>query len=69
MMDYEKDADKIIAIFDSHHVDEFDIPWLARMVIINAHPHVLDKIESFAIHLVSKRQLEYNDGYVQDTLF
>ena len=68
-MDYEKDARTIINIFDSHNVDETDIPWLARMVIIGAHQTVLDKIESFAIHLVSKRQMEYNNGYVQDVLF
>lgn len=68
-MNYEKDAQTIIDIFDSHHVDDTDLPWLARMVIINSHTAILDKIEKFAIQLVSKRQLEYNGGYVQDALF
>lgn len=68
-MNYEKDALKIIGIFDSHSVDEHDMPWLARMVILNSPVVVLDKIEKFALHLVSKRQMEYNNGYVQDTLF
>jgi outer membrane lipopolysaccharide assembly protein LptE/RlpB len=71
---FQKYADKILAIFSDGRVRDHDLMYVAFYTVIGAYPEVvLDRIIEYTEHVKFERDrikedMEYRK-YVQDTLF